>query len=466
MTRIPGTMRPHAVCRLLAALVAGCTSAALAVTEEHRVHYEPTWESLDRHRTPEWFMDAKLGILVYSPMPTRAEWDASWVRRGMAEPKPYNYADSSRDRGRWNPDELAQAAVDAGARYLVFAAGHPEFSHFPSRYAGVEGSIVNNLLGPDGTPHDYLGDISKEVRSRGLRFGIFTGYRRPAVYPYWFEWMQEMIDRYQPATLWFDDEKWSFSPEELRSRELLAYYYNHSARPDEVACEDALGTERGHGDWYRVEAGYHAPAEQISDRYYVRYEEVTRHDARSPTGRPGGVVNNCIEWLAHTASHNGNLELTIWWNPDQFPTERRILRQVGMWLEVNGEAIYGTRPWREGTPAAQTADGIDVRFTVKGDALYAILFDWPQGEPLAFSFERHISHIGRFTLPHLQAVEETTVSLLGRAGRLEWAQEEAGLTVRLSSMETPPGWHHHTGTEVPCDHAFCFKITPIPQWVR
>ena len=81
------------------------------------------------------------------------------------------------------------------------------------------------------------------------------------------------------------------------------------------------------------------------------------------------------------------------------------------------------------------------------------------------SYERHVSHIGRFTVPHLRPDEGTSITMLGRHGELEWHQDEQGLMVVLSKMETPPRWHHHTGAEVPCDHAYCFKITPRPKWV-
>ena len=80
------------------------------------------------------------------------------------------------------------------------------------------------------------------------------------------------------------------------------------------------------------------------------------------------------------------------------------------------------------------------------------------------AYEMEVMHRGEFRLPNLRVTEGTTVTLLGRLGELEWHQTVDGLTVVLSSMDTPPGWHHHTGAEIPCDHAYSFKITPIPTW--
>ena len=449
-----------------------CTGTA--ATE--RIEYEPTWESLDKHPTPEWLMDAKLGIFVYGPNPTKAEWEAHQKLHGhktnvvghVLDYYPEWEAVQAWDQVPWNPDGLAQLAADAGARYLVYTDGSFLLMR-PSKVNDVEGSAFMRVGEQD---RDYVGDVARAVRARGLRFGLYTNLIHPGDHPQWLDSTKEAIDRYQPSTLWFDGNSLKDSAENMRTRELLAYYYNHSEKQDEVAAEDALGVYKRatwgqrlvHGDWFRKEAT--EAAKEISDGYHVRYEEVTRQDGRSPTGRPGGVVNNYVEWLAHTASHNGNLELTIWMNPRQMPRQKQILRQVGIWLEMNGEAIYDTRPWHDGRPQTQTTDGIDVRFTTKDDALYAILFEWPRGKSLPMSYERQVSHIGRFTLPHLRAGEGTTATLLGRPGELEWHQEEKGLTVVLSSAETPPGWHHHTSAEIPCDHAFSFKIEPIPAWVE
>jgi alpha-L-fucosidase len=441
---------------------------AVSVAAGERVVYVPTWESLDLHATPEWLMDAKFGLFIYGIQATEAEWNAYWSERGEEIPT-YNYRRLAWDSGKWDPEGLVELTEAAGARYLTFGIGFP-FVDYPSRYAGLPDSPIRAVRGRDGKPKDYVGEIADALRNRGLKLGILYGYRHPARNPYWFESMQEVIDRYQPSLLWWDDDKLSFPSDELRTREMLAYYYNHLEKQEEAASEDMLGSEKQphvglrqwHGDWFRKEARDKPGADDISEGYYIRYEELLKADWITVTGdAPRGIVATYLHWLIHSVAHGGGIELALGWDNGEFmPQARRSLRQMGDWLEVNGEAIYGSRPWRAGRPAGKTGDNKEVRFTTRGDSLYAILFDWP-GEVMQ--------------LKNLKVAEGTQMEMLGRMTYdegLRWEQEADGVRVIIpysGTANTGPVDYDNPDRYpyrivLPCSHAFTIKITPIPIW--
>src|SRR5262249_54982159 len=131
--------------------------------------------------------------------------------------------------------------------------------------------------------------------------------------------------------------------------------------------------------------------------------------------------------------------------------EEAILREIGKWLSTNGEAIYGTRPWRvygEGPTevvAGSFSDtkrapftGQDLRFTAKGDVLYATALAWPEREVT-------IRSLGTASPHHAGGIGEVT--LLGHDGPLRWTRSESGLTVEMPDRKTG-------------DHAFSLKIAP------
>ena len=127
-----------------------------------------------------------------------------------------------------------------------------------------------------------------------------------------------------------------------------------------------------------------------------------------------------------------------------------MLREIGQWLAINGQAIYSTRPWKIfGEGPTEVAEGEftdtkrqsftsqDIRFTTSGDTLYAIALGWPDHDWV-------IKSLGTASAQapgHIASVE-----LLGSAAVLVWSQDHASLTVAAPA-------------EPPCQHAYTLKIT-------
>jgi alpha-L-fucosidase len=129
-------------------------------------------------------------------------------------------------------------------------------------------------------------------------------------------------------------------------------------------------------------------------------------------------VPDLVHSFVDIVSKNGNLLLNVGPMADGTIPAPQLdrLSGLGAWLAVNGEAIYGTRPWTraEGT----TASDIPVRFTAGPDALYAILLGAPQGSEVV--------------LKDLDIDERATIGMLGHKGDLSWIREGENVVVSLS----------------------------------
>ena len=271
----------------------------------------------------------------------------------------------------------------------------------------------------------------------------------------WFLRIKDLVEKYQPDLLYTDGalpfQKWGLS--------LVAHLYNQNAARHGGKVEAVYTSKRGEDcetgtcvlDFERglPQAIWPNPWQTdtcIGDWHYNKTATY-----KTP--------KRIIDMLVDIVSRNGNLLLNFPLpNSGMLDSEEmKILDEITRWMAVNGEAIYSTRPWKvfgegPGTDASSAQGGFneskrkdltarDVRFTTKGETLYAFVMGWPEKEAVIAPLSTN-SKYAAGKIAHIE--------LLGHRGKLQWRQDETGLKVQL-----PP--------EKPCDHAIVFKITGLEQ---
>ena len=439
--------------------------------------YEANWESLQQHETAEWFKDSKFGIFVHWGVYSVPAWaptkgcklDQDTKLHGMHPyAEIYLYCMRFRNSPFWkhhvetygssfhyddfipmfkaekyNPDEWAELFKAAGAKYSVMVTKHSDdFAMWPTKYS--ERNAVD--MGPH---RDLVGDFADAMRRHDLKLGLYftwcfnVYYSHYPSFPYTdyiHAQAKELIDTYNPDLFWPDAEyavpRQRVPAEVWRSEEMIAYFYNHASDPSKVLVNDRWGkVDNGRllGDYMTPD---YASMKGIPDFNW----ETTRGIGRSfgynqmETEEDYSSVKELVHILVDNVSKNGNLLLNV--GPKADGTIPEIQKQrllgIGNWLKVNGKAIYGTRHWVHfGT---DTKDGIPVRYTRKGNTVYAIALERP-GNVLR--------------IPDLYAKDNTTVRLLGCDEMLAWKQEGDALEITLPER-------------IPESEAYAFAITPEP----
>jgi alpha-L-fucosidase len=265
----------------------------------------------------------------------------------------------------------------------------------------------------------------------------------------WLAKIKEVIDKYEPDYLWFDFG-WNEPTFENYKKSFLAYYYNRAEDWDKEVVvtykHDHLPKGTAVLDLERGKIDTLTDYSWITDTSvdYKSWCHISAPEYKS--------VNTLVDNLVDRVSKNGNLLLNIGPKADgTIPEEQReLLLGMGKWLELNGEAIYETRPWiiygegpttGKGGAFSEGRDKLiytaeDIRFTRKGNVLYAIALDWPNDQ-------LKIKSLNNKTKISTKGIE--SISLMGSNGNLHWSREEDGLTVLLPS-------------DKPCQHAYVLKI--------
>jgi alpha-L-fucosidase len=445
---------------------------------------QPTWESIRaNYKDPDWFRDAKFGIMmhwgIYSVPAHGSEWyvrymyDAKntafvrWHTEHYGPPEKFGYKDfiPMFTAAKWDPDAWAELFKEAGAKYVVCSGEHHDgFSNWAS---DINKYNAKNM----GPKRDLVGDLTVAVRKKGLKAGVANHSNNhfnfvtpmPGSDQFDPEWAAfysvadrsdtarvkfletwviknlELIDKYQPDMLWFDMNGGDRSWDPLKVR-LAAYYYNRAAKWGKQVTISAKGESFLAGMVMDYERQGRAPKQltdfvwqpddPIADKF--GYVEVTNESGQLvglPLKSPAGLVHNLIL----NVSRNGNLLLNISPKADgTIPNDQQqVLLAIGQWLGVNGDAIYGTRPWK------MSEEG-RVHFTTKGQTLYAISLAWPTNDLIIPALGQ-----GRLLDGKIEKVE-----LLGHNGALEFTQDADELKVKFPS-------------EKPCDFAYAVKITGL-----
>jgi alpha-L-fucosidase len=364
-------------------------------------------------------------------------------------------------------DAIARVCREAGAGYVVLTTKHHDgFCLWPS-------SQPHPRKGRYHARRDIVGDLGRAVRGAGMRMGLYYsgGYdwpyndallanpadsflavpHTPDYVAYATDHVRDLITRYRPSVLW-NDICW---PAGGDLPALFAEYYN--AVPDGVindrwieashhrgALTDSLARMGGsllQRFWAYVPDRHKSltfPSEHhfdIRTPEYAQFGSVQEKKWESTRGvghsfganrneRPEDFVTatELVRSFVDIVSKNGNLLIGI--GPDQrgrFPEEQLVpLRGLGSWLGVNGQAVFGTRPWE--IAETTTTEGTAVRFTRSEECLNAILLDLSAVE---------------FGIRGLDCSDVTQVRMLGLSQSVDWRVTDGMLWVRLPERMPP-----------------------------
>ena len=475
--------------------------------------YQANFESLDKHKTPDWYKDAKLGIFydfgLYSVAGygnkgwSRARYPDWYLSQMYRDARDYHIKTWGEDFERddfiplftienFNAKEVIELVKYSGAKFFVpFSKHHDGYCLWKSKYTHRD--VVDMFPGKDLTKelveackkakifHGFYFSVEEyeyplinennelyirywskglapdnagTVEEEGKVSGDFISEKhnrmisgKIPVYDFTSEFLvpqaKEFIDKYDPDIIWFDGE-WMKPAEYYKTKDIVAYFYNKAEGRKKVVSNDrfGIGTRGKHGDFYTSET------DEVVDKLDYPWEECRSMSESYGYNRfdsPGNYLSadELIKMLVRIVAKGGNLNLIV--NPDgtgKIPQiQIDLLKELGNWLKINGEAIYGTRTYEKVCDNTQL--GQPVWYTMSKDSTYgyAIIFDWPKSKT--------------FICSGVNIVWESRVYMLGYDKPLEWVdtgKKHWGLSAKIpDEMVNNPSVR-------PCKYAWVLKF--------
>ena len=486
--------------------------------QETRKNFSADWNSLNSRPSPQWYEDAKFGIFIhwglysvpsYAPQGHYAEW--YWYDLISTPPPgvkhkiyrhqkvnefhnkvygkgfPYKNFREQFTCEMFNPDQWAKIFKKSGAKYIVLTSKHHDgYTLWPSKHASKSFGMPWNSV-DSGPGRDLCQELADSVRSVGgikmgyyyslwdwfnpyndsmkvIRAGDGTHYKKyikEVLYPQF----RELVQKYKPALL-FSDGDWLADDNYWETKPLLAQLYNSALNRDEVIINDRWGKGRGkNGGYYTTEYG--SGFENVDKPWeenrgmghsfgFNRNEDFTQYNS----------TKELVFMLVDLVSRGGNLLLNIGPTSDgRIPVfmQNRLV-EIGQWLDVNGEAIYGTKPWikscqwsKGNIPKFNTSNyksGFPIfevtlnpkpgnahkqlYFTQKNDTLYGLMPVWPRD--------------GKIEIKDVKLSDNSKVTLLGVDEDLQFTKTTNGIEIILPQLNP---------TRLPCKDIFTLKISYI-----
>lgn len=461
--------------------------------------FEPTLESFQQYKYPEWFRDAKFGIWAHwgpQAVPRQGDWYAKKMYQEGSDhykfhlehyghPSKFGYKDIIPlwKAERWNPEQLMKLYKKVGAKYFVsMGTHHDNFFLWNSKIH--RWNAVN--MGPK---KDVVGMWQKAAKKEGLRFGVsehlgasYTWFQssheadttgpmagitydganpefedlyhpktdtndtawltnNPENHKNWLKNITELIDIYQPDLLYSDSEL----PFGEIGRTMLAHYYNQDMVKNGGRLEAIYSCKihPSEGRWVQdIERG---AMDSISP--YPWQTDTSIGDWYYRTGQKYMTGTEVIQMLVDIVSKNGNLLLNVVQTPegDLEQDVLNILNEIANWIAINGEAIYSTRPWKiygEGPSTKNQEKGHfggvkDIRTYEATDIRFVT-----KGEILyAFCMNTPNGDIKISSLGKSSNLNERTISsvkMLGSKSNIQWEHGPENLTIKKPSVL--PAW--------------------------